>query len=63
MSTKERKFKAGIDKDDCRKSRADAKVQLRKASKEEGNMKRRNMTAVSAEIVVEDAAAADGSGV
>ena len=64
MSTKiERKFKAGIDKDDCRKNRADAKVQLRKASKEEGNMKRRNMTAVSAEIVVEEAAAADGPGV
>ena len=64
MSTKiERKFKAGIDKDDCRKNRADAKVQLRKASKEEGNMKRRNMTAVAAEIVVEEAAAADGPGV
>ena len=64
MSTKiERKFKAGIDKDDCRKNRADAKVQLRKASKEEGNMKRRNMTAVSAEIVVEEGAATDGPGV
>ena len=63
MSTKERKFKAGLDKDDCRKNRADQKVQLRKASKEEGNMKRRNMTAVSAEIVVEEEASGDGPGV
>ena len=63
MSTKERKFKAGLDKDDCRKNRADQKVQLRKASKEEGNMKRRNMTAVSAEIVVEEASPGDGPGV
>lgn len=63
MSTKERKFKAGIDKDDCRKNRADQKVQLRKASKEEGNMKRRNMTAVSAEIVVDEASSGDGPGV
>ena len=31
---KERKYKAGIDKDDCRKNRAENKIQLRKASKD-----------------------------
>lgn len=59
---KERKYKAGIDKDDCRKNRSENKVQLRKASKEEGLQKRRNMAmAPSAEIVVEDEAATGAS--
>ena len=61
---KERKYKAGIDKDDCRKNRAENKIQLRKASKEEGLQKRRNMAMPSeAEIVVEEAPTGTEQGV
>lgn len=42
--------KAGLDKDDCRKNRNQQKVELRKAKKEEGLMKRRNMADVCVEI-------------
>ena len=46
-----RSVKAGIDKDDCRKNRTQQKVELRKAKKEEGLQKRRNMLAdVNVEI-------------
>jgi len=46
-----RSVKAGIDKDDCRKNRTQQKVELRKATTEEGLQKRRNMLAdVNVEI-------------
>ena len=46
-----RAVKSGIDKDDCRKNRTQQKVELRKAKKEEGLQKRRNMIAdVNVEI-------------
>lgn len=51
----QRDYKKGMNKDDCRKNRAQQQVQLRKASKEEGMQKRRNMALpADAEIVVED---------
>ena len=42
-----RGVKAGIDKDDCRKNRAAQKVELRKAKRDEGLQKRRNMQEVT----------------
>ena len=42
-----RSIKAGIDKDDCRKNRVQQKVELRKAKRDEGLQKRRNMTMVT----------------
>ena len=42
-----RGVKGGIDKDDCRKNRANAKVELRKAKRDEGLQKRRNMQMVT----------------
>jgi len=42
--------KAGIDKEDCRKNRAAQKVELRKAKRDEGLQKRRNLEVVNVEI-------------
>ena len=45
-----RALKSGMDKDDCRKNRTQQKVELRKAKKEEGLQKRRNMIAEAVEV-------------
>ena len=50
-----RSIKAGIDKDDCRKNRVQQKVELRKAKRDEGLQKRRNMQ----EVVIVPNAPAD----
>ena len=57
---KRRGVKGGIDKDDARKNRISQKVELRKAKRDEGLQKRRNMQVVSVEpaVDVSDAAAA-----
>lgn len=48
MSVREpRRLKAGLDRDDCRKQRNLVKVELRKAKREEGLQKRRNLIADS----------------
>jgi hypothetical protein len=44
-----RGVKGGLDKDDCRKNRAAQKVELRKAKRDEGLQKRRNMQLVTVE--------------
>lgn len=44
MPSERRAIKKGIDVDDCRKGRAAAKIELRKAKKEEGIQKRRAST-------------------
>jgi len=41
-----RGVKGGIDKDDCRKNRAQQKVELRKAKRDEGLQKRRNLVTI-----------------
>ena len=53
-----RGVKVGIDKDDCRKNRAAQKVELRKAKRDEGLQKRRNMQEVT---IVPNAEIADVS--
>ena len=51
MDRSDRKnIKAGFDKEDCRKNRAAQKVELRKAKRDEGLQKRRNMVEVQVEI-------------
>ena len=59
-----RGIKAGIDKDDCRKNRASQKVEFRKAKRDEGLQKRRNMQTVTVEpneVDVSDPATPEGS--
>jgi len=59
MDRSERRgVKAGVDKDDCRKNRVQQKVELRKAKKEEGLQKRRNMIA-EVEVEIEAPATPD----
>ena len=58
-----RGVKAGFDKDDCRKNRANQKVELRKAKRDEGLQKRRNMQMVSvepSEVDIADPATPEG---
>lgn len=45
-----RNVKAGIDGEDCRKNRNQQKIELRKAKRDEGLQKRRNMAMVNVEI-------------
>ena len=51
-------IKGGVDKDDCRKNRQAQKVELRKAKRDEGLQKRRNMAVVQVDVSdpVDDAA-------
>ena len=60
MDRSNRTVKKGLDSDDCRKNRTQQKVELRKAKKEEGIQKRRNMIA-EVEVEIEAPATPDGT--